>query len=117
MLLNNLFEFDNSNTKTTANVATNNSDTSKKEEPTTATNKTINKDIDDYELRSLDNTINKPVNEDKIYYNVLATTKKQLVEEFGLQRDSQGWYLHKGSSRSQILEAERAFGRKILNNK
>lgn len=50
-------------------------------------------------------------NEDSnLYFNVIGTDKKTLINEFNLQHNKKGWYLSENATSSQKLDAIRAFG-------
>jgi len=52
----------------------------------------------------------EPVLENKLYYNVIGTPDAQLRKDFGLRKDSRGWYLKEDVSIKRIMTAFRAFG-------
>ena len=47
---------------------------------------------------------------ENLYFNVVGTDKKILINEFNMRRDVRGWYLTGDSSSSTKLDAFRAFG-------
>ena len=49
------------------------------------------------------------IKENKIYFNVVATSKEDLKFKFGLQKDNKGWYLSENASSQMKLDALRTF--------
>lgn len=47
---------------------------------------------------------------ENLYFNVVGTDKKILINEFNMRRDVRGWYLTGDSASSEKLDAFRAFG-------
>jgi LysM repeat protein len=47
---------------------------------------------------------------ENLYFNVVGTDKKILINEFNMRRDVRGWYLTGDSASSTKLDAFRAFG-------
>lgn len=46
----------------------------------------------------------------RLYYNVVGTSAPELRKDFGMRRDSRGWFLSESSGRNRIMDAHRAFG-------
>lgn len=59
------------------------------------------------DLDKIKNTLN--IKESKIYFNVVATSKEDLKNKFGLQKDKKGWYLSENASSQMKLDALRTF--------
>ena len=50
------------------------------------------------------------INETRMYYNVISTPATNLRKDFGMRKDSFGWFLTEASGPKNIMEAQRAFG-------
>ena len=69
------------------------------------------KDIEGNPVRLRDYVPGDPrISESRLYYNVIGTADKDLRADFGMRKDSRGWYLKESSSPKYKLMAQRAFG-------
>ncbi len=59
------------------------------------------------DLDKIKNTLD--IKESKIYFNVMATSKEDLKNKFGFQKDSKGWYLNENANAALKLDAIRTF--------
>jgi hypothetical protein len=49
-------------------------------------------------------------NTQKLYFNVIGTDKKTLINEFGFSKNNKGWHLSENAAIKNKLDAMRAFG-------
>lgn len=59
------------------------------------------------DLDKIKNTLD--IKENKIYFNIVATSDYDLKYKFGLRKDHKGWYLHENADPSLKLDAVRTF--------
>lgn len=53
---------------------------------------------------------NESVTESRLYYSVVGTVDSELRSEFGLRKDSNGWYLKENADAKKKFQAYKAFG-------